>query len=427
MNKVIRFIIVSCCVFSFTTTTLQAASFGNFDPRSLAMGGTGVSSSSSANAAYYNPAMLSVVEHDDDFSLTAPIVGIRAFDPDDLLDSLEAYQDGSYETTFDNSLTTFNNNKTTGTLSDVSVSTTQLLNGLNTLSNKGLDVEAHVGLNLAIPSKTLGIALHANARGMAGIIIDITAADTALITQYINDIDELTANGTAPASSAWSGGNIATGSFIEDPALTSTAHVYGAAITEGGLSLSSEFDFLGGIAIGITPKVVQVSTFDYVAGVETTNTDSEANKRDYSDTNLDVGIAKRLGESWKVGFVAKNIMSKEYKTALNNIVEIKPQTRAGISHHTNWTTIAIDLDLSENTSIGLTGQKTRFAAFGMELDLSLVQVRAGYRHNLSAEGNEEAGILSAGVGLYLLGLHVDAGVAGNDDELEAAVQLGFQF
>lgn len=424
MNNLFRSIIVSSCAFIFTTTTLQAASFGTFDPRSLAMGGTGVSSAISTNAAYYNPALLSVPEEDDDFSLIAPTIGIRAYDPDDLLDSFEAYQDGQYETTFNNSLDNFDLNPSTTTAGNAASAGQQLLSGLNSLSNKGLDFEVHGGVNLAIPGKSLGFAVHANVRGMGGLVLDITAADTAAIQGYIDVLTDLS-NGIVPgASSIYTGG--LTGTFT-DPTFTSTASLLGAAIMEGGLSLSHEFDSLGGVAIGITPKVVQVTTFDYKVGVESADTDSEAGKLEYEDSNFDVGIAKRLGESWKVGLVTKNAVSKEYKTVLGNTIELKPQSRIGVSHHTNWTIIAMDLDITENTGIGLTGEKTQYAALGMELDLSLVQIRMGYRHNLSAEAGREAGIASAGVGLYLVGFHVDAGVAGNDDELEAAVQLGFQF
>lgn len=125
--------------------------------------------------------------------------------------------------------------------------------------------------------------------------------------------------------------------------------------------------------------------------------------------------------------MVKNAVKKEYKTVLGNTIVLEPTARAGISHHTNWTTIALDVDLTENERLGLTGEKTQYAAIGMEFDLSLVQLRVGARHNMSAEAERESNILSAGVGLYVFGFHLDAGVAQNDDEVAAAIQLGFQF
>jgi len=421
VKKLIRFLTVTCSVFTLTTLTAHAASFGNFDPRSLAMGGTGVSSSTSSNASYYNPAVLSMVQQDDDFSLTAPIVGIRGYDPKDMLDSFEAYQDGQYETAFSNSIDAFNASPSTATAGDAATKGQQLLNGLISLSNKELDFEVHGGLNLAIPGKGLGMAVHASVRGMGGLVLNISSADTTVMQTYIDTLNVLAGGGSPGANAVFNG------TTFTLPSMTSDAHILGVSLIEGGLSLSHEFDIFGGVSIGITPKVVQVTTFDYVVGIETANTSTEASKRTYDDTNLDVGIAKQLSESWKFGMVTKNIMAKDYDTALGNTIKIKPQTRVGLSHHTNWSTFALDMDLTENESIGLTGQKTKYLAFGMELDLSLLQLRAGIRRNLAATGAEVPDVLSAGVGLYLLGAHVDIGVAGNEDEIEAAVQLGLQF
>jgi len=425
VNKSLRFIFISLLSFALTTLTAHAASFGNFDPRSLAMGGTGVSSANIDHATYYNPALLSIADEDDDFSLLVPTVGVRAFDPEELLDALEAYQDGQYETTFNNAINGYNAGNTSA--ADAATATEQLLNGLNSLSGKALDIEVHGGVNLAIPSKSLGIGVLAQFRAMAGINLNVTAADTNLIQRYIDTLVWLDTGSGTPDLTLYDSGS---GDFYDPAGLTSSANLIGAYILEGGVALSHEFDFLGGISIGIVPKTVQVTTFDYSSAVEQADTDGDgsgANELEYSDSNIDVGIAKKLNENWKVGFVTKNLISKEYKTVLGNTIEIKPQSRVGISHHTNWTVFALDVDVTENESIGYTREKTRFVALGAELDFSLLQLRLGYRHNLSAEGDAEAGIASAGVGLYILGLHLDLGVAGSDDETEAALQLGIQF
>ena len=123
----------------------------------------------------------------------------------------------------------------------------------------------------------------------------------------------------------------------------------------------------------------------------------------------------------------KNARKKEYKTIRGNTILLEPAARTGISHHTNWTTIALDLDLTENQRTGLTGEKTQYAALGIEFDLSLVQLRVGARHNLSAEDGRDANLYSAGVGLYLVGVHADLAVARSEDEAAAALQVGFQF
>ena len=72
---------------------------------------------------------------------------------------------------------------------------------------------------------------------------------------------------------------------------------------------------------------------------------------------------------------------------------------------------------------------TQYAALGVELDVfSFLQLRAGYRTNMSVSGDDVASI---GVGLSPFGLHVDIAAMANLDEPKknagAALQLGFYF
>lgn len=416
----------------------NAATFGSYDPRSLGMGGTGVSQANIDHAAYYNPALLSVAQDDDDFSLLIPTIGVRVYDPKDLWDAVEAYQDGKYETTFNNSIDEFNNASTAAdkqaAASKAAGSAEKLVNSLVNMSDKALDFELHAGLGFAIPSKGMGFALTGSGRAMGGIVLKVTAEDQVLLNNYVDAL-KCAANITASCVTAvtsisnpvvtWDG----TKFTFNDPAgkLTSYANLQGISVIEGGLSVSHEFESLDNWSIGITPKSTQVTTYDYKVNVETADIDTEAGKLDYEDTNVDIGVAKRISEGWKFGMVVKNAVKKEYKTALGNTIVLEPAARAGISHHTNWTTIALDVDLTENESIGLTNEVTQYAALGMEFDLSLIQLRVGARHNMKAEAGQDAQLMSVGVGIYIFGLHVDAAYAKNDDEIEAALQLGFQF
>ena len=403
-------VILLACLLSVIT---HAATFGAYDPRSLAMGGTGVSHANIDHAAYFNPALLSVAQEDDDYSLLIPTIGIRAYDPDDLVDAVEAHQDGNYETALSDSIDNFNNAQAAdqpALVQEVINNAQRLKDSFVSMSGKALDFETHAAVGMAIPSKSLGFAVTASGRIMGGIVLNVSQADQDLLQQYID---------LAPA--------VYDGTTFNLADLTSTATVRGAAIIEGGLSLSHEFESLGNWSIGITPKTVQVATYDYEVAVEDSEIDEDAGKLDYDDTNIDIGLAKRISEGWKVGLVVKNAVKKEYKTALGNTIVLEPVVRAGISHHTNWTTIALDVDLTENDRTGLTGEKTQYVALGMEFDISLIQLRIGARHNMSAEDDRQSNILSAGVGLYVVGFHLDVGVAKNDDEVAAAVQLGFQF
>lgn len=432
MNKIMRFIPVSVgLLLGMLPALVNAATFGSYDPRSLAMGGTGVSHANIDHAAYFNPALLSVAQDDDDFSLLVPTIGVRLYDPKDLIDAIDAYQDGQYETTFNNAIDDFN---AATTLADKQTAATtaatsaqQLVDGLVAMSDKALDFEIHAGLGIAIPSKGLGFAITGSGRVMGGLVLNISTEDQTLLQKYVDTLTWVATSGSSGTVHA-DIYDVGTEDFIDpDGSLTSTASLQGISIIEGGLSVAHEFESLDNWSIGITPKTVNITTYDYEIGVENADFDSEAGELEYEDTNVDIGLAKRISEGWKVGLVVKNAVKKEYNTVLGNTIVIEPTTRAGISHHTNWTTIAVDLDLTENKSIGLTGEKTQYAAIGMEFDLSLIQLRVGARHNLSATDGQDANLMSVGLGLYVFGFHIDAAYAENEDEIEAAIQLGFQF
>ncbi|HFC54222.1 MAG TPA: hypothetical protein ENJ43_07285, partial [Gammaproteobacteria bacterium] len=67
---------------ALTSNIALAAPFGTFDPRSLAMGGTGVASGTGANASFYNPALLA---NEQRVIVEFPIIGFQVADPDELV------------------------------------------------------------------------------------------------------------------------------------------------------------------------------------------------------------------------------------------------------------------------------------------------------------------------------------------------------
>lgn len=230
----------------------------------------------------------------------------------------------------------------------------------------------------------------------------------------------------------------------EDPTLTSLAHVIAIAISEIGLTLSRNFNIAGqDIAIGITPKFQIIKTFNYVAIIEDDDFDEEALKdteQDFSDFNIDAGIAYQFGadKQWQAGLVAKNLLSKEYEAESNTYgpdgetlktkISLDTQFRGGLSHTTDWTVVAVDLDLMENDPIAFEAP-TQYASIGAEFDLfDLVQLRGGYRTNLSVSNSD---IVSVGLGFSPFALKVDLTAMANpsnpEQEFGAALELGLYF
>ncbi|MDQ2069341.1 conjugal transfer protein TraF [Natronospira bacteriovora] len=202
----------------------------------------------------------------------------------------------------------------------------------------------------------------------------------------------------------------------------------GAVLSEFGLTLARDFN-VGGrtLAVGFTPKQVEVSTYDYIVRVQDEDdVDIEDREQTHSNVNLDLGFAMPITEQLRIGASIRNLLSQSYGTVEGNEIRLEPQVRVGVSYDRRFYTLAADLDLTENRPMGF-GPETRFLALGGELHpLSWLHLRAGYRFNLASSDLIDD-VASVGFGLSPGPLQFDVGVAGNDNEVAGYLQFGFVF
>ena len=296
-------------------------------------------------------------------------------------------------------------------------------------------------------------------------VVDIAIANSDNETELANELsnqnaDDLlnVANGFTSATDIDGNPVILNGELSNEasnPDLSSTVQVVGVAIVDMALSFSREFEIKGEkVAIGISPKLQKVSTFHYadeIDGFDDVDEDTfKDTQKDYTKFNLDIGASYRFGQSekWMVGVVGKNLLGGtfDYEDILvtpkdsdgnpngapylleGGTVELNPQFRAGVAYNGDWTSIALDVDLVENDPIAFENP-TQFAALGVELDVfSFLQLRAGYRTNLSVS---DASVASIGLGLSPFGVHLDIAAMANPDKPEKeggiALETGFYF
>jgi hypothetical protein len=440
------------------SSSAAAVPFASYETRSMAMGGVGVALGEADAAPLYNPALLSVAKDDAHFSVILPSVSVRVADPDKLIDSVDKFQSGNYVDNLQSSINnlnaainTVNTTPTPANFSDVgakagTVSTD--LNALNTqlttLNNKPITTEASAATVLAIPSKNTGFAFYANGSATIGGLF--MYKDATLITGLATQTQCLATAAAMPTSTP---AEIAaadaalqacgTPSFSNN-SLQSGGNFRGVVLSEIGISLSHEFFFNHrSFAIGITPKVVRAQLYDAPISVNSNNQSSAFTgadyRADYTFVNFDVGIARYLRRGWRAGLVVKNIIPHflDFKNAITpgttpvpdgNTLSLRPQARAGISHSTDWSTLALDVDITRNDHAGLESA-TQYVALGGELNAwRAAQLRAGFRVDLV---NSTRNVASLGVGLSPFGLHTDIAVAANATELGASLQIGFRY
>lgn len=416
-------------------TAASAAPFSAFDPRSMAMGGAGVAVGNAATAPFFNPALLGVTPDDDDFAFDL-VAGARAYDPDDFIDSVDTFQDdpaifssaGNFNLSA--SISAFNNSPTQANAAQVATDLSALNTGLRQISDKVVQADAGAGVVTAVPGKNFGFAVSTN--GWAALSGVIRYRDEAVLAE-LEAVADCYAQGalTAECSTLIANSQYVDANGINfDPQndLDSTLELRGLLVREVGLSMAHEFGTAGDTyVLGLTPKYVVADVIDYVADPETAEggdvLDSE-NIETHRHFNADIGIAKDFRNNWRTGLVVKNVVAKEFETSRGRTIKMNPQARLGVARQTDWTTLALDVDLTENEPVNFE-DKTRYVSLGAEFNaMDWLQLRLGYRANtLDSSRN----VASAGIGLSPFGFHVDLGVAGNGDELGASLQAGYRF
>jgi len=438
---------VLCLICLLLMLSPELPGQAGLDPRSMAMGGTGVAVANPATAAFFNPAVLSI-EEQRRFSLELPIIGVRFSDPDDLFGQLDAYQDQEYATLVD-SLGTLNGSPSEANSILVISHLGDLNAALADLGGRAIGAEVLAGGSTGYSGQDSASQFRWQVYVLDGIRLggriayrdgDYLSDFQAAVDQV--DFDNLANNTPAQLDALASyltytvdGVGVVDGVVLLGPETQSSLDLITAGREEIGVAISTR---IGDLAVGVTPKFTRLELFDYSASNETAS-ESGFNRDDYisnyEDFNLDVGIAQQLENGWTVGLAARNLIAHEYAghrldpmsgvmTPTGNSLDLTPTVHLGAGRQEEWWTVAVDLDL-----VGQEGfyqlPRDQYLSTGVELDLAgWGQLRGGYRLNLD---DSDRNVASVGIGVSPFGLHFDVAVAGNQNEVGAAAQLGFRF
>lgn len=425
---------VLATALALASAPVVAVPFSPIDARSLSMGGAGVANARAAAAGLFNPALLATQDSEADFSIVLPSVGVILDDKDNLVETVDDVQNGSLARTED-AISSVNASGgaasgNTAAVQELSRSAAALARDLPLLGSKPVSVDVGAGFGFGIPGRRLGFGLHVATNLSAGIQADITGADPLLLNELAAEAADGSLAGIDPKF-VDAGGNVKE----LDDLLGSTLTVVGVVMSEVGISLGREFTFGGQtVALGVTPKLLMVDTIHYRSTLNSEEelgdvVDDARYRREYTDFNLDIGMAKTFGEEARkltVGLVVKNLITQSYQTAPDATgrayaVSIEPQVRVGVARRWGMVNVAADLDITRNQSVGL-GEDSQFLGLGAEFDARYVQLRLGYRHNLVADGIQD--MATAGIGLGPLDV---TALYADENSLGVNVQLGFSF
>ncbi len=439
-----------CCLLLLTSAQLSGQA--GLDPRSMAMGGTGVAIANPATAAFFNPAVLSL-EQQRRFSVEYPIIGVRYSDPDDLYGKLSAYQDQNLFSDLQDSISTFN-------LSPSEASSSTVISNISSLNSALSDIDGSAIVLDLLGAGSVGYSGQDSTsqyRWQAYVMIAgghsggrISYQDGEYFSGFLAAVDQVDfdnlANNTPAQLDALANyltytvdgvtGEVTGVELLVPSTPQSSLDFISLGKQEVGVAISTR---IGSYAVGVTPKFTRIELLDYSASSETASEssyDQDDYTSEYEDFNLDLGIAQQLENGWTLGLTARNLIAHEYAghrldpisgvvIPTGNSVDLSPSVHLGVGRQEEWWTVAVDLDLIAQEGVLPHLPREQYLSTGVELDLAgWGQLRGGYRLNLD---DSIRNVVSAGIGVSPFGIHLDVGVAGNQNELGLAVQLGFRF
>ncbi|MFO7787544.1 MAG: conjugal transfer protein TraF [Halospina sp.] len=420
--------LATAVAFATAAASTQAAPPQFNDVRAFGMGGTGVAAARPSGAALFNPSLLAA-EHsgwNDGFAVTLPSVNARYAENEEVVDEIDEIQD---------TIDAFEQAVNSDNLIEAQNNAGKLADSLENIDRQPLRADAGLGVLLAVPSPNLSVGLHTNAQ--------LRATVQARVDQ--DEIEDLRELQKASNITDVNDNDLVTNGSIDN--LDSDGRVLASAVGEIGLTLARSFEIQGqSVNFGVTPKLVQMRTFDYAQGVDDfdeDNFDASDYETEDSHINVDIGASAQLGASdqWRLGASVRNLVPQTLKTVEDNDnptgrneqeeMTLDPLVTVGVAHTSDWHTLTADLDLTKNEGIGPAGAQQWLAVGGEFNVYDWINLRAGARQNLAsdtgADGIEEETQYTAGFALSPWALRIEAGALFSSEEVGGAVELGMSF
>jgi len=198
------------------------------------------------------------------------------------------------------------------------------------------------------------------------------------------------------------------------PAILEVPLSYGYAINDYW-SLGGNIKYMHGKIYFSKFTVFETDTDDFLADALT-----ESEESDYF--GIDLGTLIRFSD-FRIGFVGRNLNEPRFDYLTDEEEKktwrINPQARAGIAYMPcDWFTLAVDADLTRNKTTK-ENYHSQLVSTGVEFNIyNFLALRGGAYTNVGDSTGHDEIVYTAGLGVNILGIHVDAGVAFSDSRSE---------
>ena len=438
-NRQLGIVLTSILMLCYSAQALSGYK-AFLDPRSMAMGGTGVAASTKFNASSHNPALIAFNRGDKpDKIYISGSVGVRELYNEDLNKDILEYQNSTAENDFITAVTS-------GVLSDAQTQGARLKQLLNEKQHSSYRSDEMTSFSLLADTKP--VTINAFFRREVREMTFIHNSDDATIDRAIEIIEE--------------------GSTVTNIAenLTSSVDSTYLNFSEFGATVATTnvIDYNMPISWGFTPKLIQFSS-SYISRelisdkegsqYDINNPDEHRPSDSNLEWNLDVGFAMLFTDDflreefgldgwwlegeWVFAFSGMNMFPTDIKNFSpqrfdpkfpGGTAAIQALYQVGIAHYREKYMLTMDIELSEDKVYdGLEGNR-RFVSFGGEYywrdDFHL---RGGFRINTSAtdKAAKEQNSLHAGFMYQPHGLSIEAAAMVSEVEIGGTIGFGLAF
>mgnify|MGYP000630248887 FL=1 len=414
------------------------------DPRSMAMGGTGVAASTKFNASSHNPALIAFNRGNkpDKIHISASL-GTRELHNYDLEDDIRDYQASDIEQDFFDAVEKATENNTPENINLVRTTGTNLKKAMKAINLSSYREDETSAFSLLVDTDPVTINFFTR-REIREIITILNVSDS-LIDTTINHFED-------PNNVDLPRGNI---NEQVEPRVDSTYF----EIKEFGATVATTnvYDYNMPIAWGFTPKVIEMNGSHIskkISDYDVANPVVERISTGLLELNLDVGFAMLLTDDfleqelgldgfwlegeWVFGMSGMNLFPTDFTPfgAGRGDPELPGEKRAiqalyqiGIAHYRENFMVTMDIELSEHEVFDFEGL-TRFLSIGGEYYWrDDFHIRAGLRINtVQTEGaGQDTDTLSAGFLYQPHGFSIEAAIMGNEVETGATLGFGLTF
>lgn len=401
-----------------------ADAFGAFDARTMAMGGTAIANSQSGNAGYYNPALLATYnklkEKSGNSRLSFPL-SVRGTNL--ILDSGN-FENRNYDDELTAAINGYNNNPGAATAQNVASVANSISGDLDQVGNRPHIVDLFAGLMIGVPSKYEGGSFYLYSRVIANGQANITAQDRQLLDLYISSLNAVAAGQGIPQNQLFDANN---GALLDlTDTLQSNILARAVQITEAGVAISKSYE-IGDreYYFGFTPKLQILRAYSFFEDTQNLNQQSTEQSESNKGVNVDLGAAVDWLPQLRVAVVVKNLFPRQTRTPNGISIDMNPVTRLGAQYKGRYYSLAMDLDLYPNQSIGIVDKSHIFSLGGEWVTRNRkLALWGGYRYDFQFADSHS---FSLGTRLPIWRSQLDLAYVFGPNETGLALQYSYRF